>query len=111
MYDTRQFTKQAHDAVATGKKIILRYQLKNGHILERVIEPVMTFGNEGIRYYSDKKYEYDLIKGTTFDNIFDIPSKNLIKLGNEILPTITTKNGVIIHLLESLLSLGYVIKK
>lgn len=111
MYDTRQFTKQAHDVVATGKKIILRYQLKNGHILERIIEPVMNVSNEGVRYYSDTKREYALKEGTTFENIYDIPEKNLVKLGKEILPTTTTKNGVIIHLLESLLSLGYVMKK
>ena len=111
MYDMRQFTKQAYDAVNTGKKIILRYQIKNGHILERVIEPVMSISNKGVRYYSDTKREYALKEGTTFSNIYDIPEKNLISLGKEILPTTTTKNGVIIHLLESLLSFGYIMKK
>lgn len=111
MYDMREFTKKAHEALKTGKKITLRYQLRNGHILERNIEPVMSVGNEGIRYYSDTKYEYALKDGTTFDDIYNIPEKNLIKLGKEVYPTTTTKNGVIINLLESLLSFGYIMKK
>ena len=72
----REITKQAYDAVSTGTKITLRYQVRNGHILERTIEPVMSVSNEGVRYYSDTKREYALKEGTTFENIYDIPEKN-----------------------------------
>lgn len=111
MRDTREYTKKATELMMAGKKIILRTKLANNDIVERVILPVTAPSNKNQHVtYSDTKFVYNLIdKSVDTNDLSKLTYSNMKKIHKVVLSSSSTKNGMLIPLLEVLLMSGYVV--
>jgi hypothetical protein len=109
MKDTRQYTKEAKRLMLTGDKIILRTRLHNGNIVERNISPVSATIKSKNPLYSDVKTVYEVIDKDRDNDLVDLDFTNTRKISKENLQSTSTKNGMLIPLLEVLLISGYVV--
>ena len=103
MRDIRKFTKLANELMLSGDKITLRIILHNGNIVERVISPVTATLKKEHPLYSDVKNVYQCIDKTEAVDLNNLDRSNLRKISTENLQTTSTKNGMMIPLLEVLL--------
>ena len=109
MKDTRQYTKEATRLMLSGNKIILRTRLHNGNIVERNISPVSATIKKEHPLYSDVKTVYEVIDRNKEINLIDLDVTNTRKIEKTNLQATSTKNGMLIPLLEVLLMSGYVV--
>ena len=109
MRDTRQFTKEAKRLMLSGDKIILRTRLHNGNIVERLISPVSATIKKEHPLYSDVKNVYEVIDKNKEIDLVELDVANIRKISKENLQSTSTKNGMLIPLLEILLMSGYVV--
>lgn len=109
MKDTRKFTKQADELMKSGKRIILRMQLYNGNIAERILTPVKTSPNEQYQLYSNVKnlYEWKNKSSTTEVDLKNLDFSKLRRIGKGTLQPSTSKRGMVSSLIEVLLVSGY----
>ena len=111
MKDNRKFTKQADTLMHSKKRIILRMQLRNGDIVERILSPVKDPSDDKHLMYNNIKNIYELKdkKKSTDVDLNNLDFSTLRRIGRGTLKPTSSKRGMVSSLVEVLLMSGYTV--
>lgn len=107
MKDTRIMEKQATELIKKNERMVFRYLLANGNMVERIIKPVKP-NPKSFTVYRDIRKFYRPKKGK-IEDIRTVNTSSLKKLESVEMPSKSEDGNTIKSLIVSLLDMGYVV--
>lgn len=107
MKDTRTLEKRADALIKRNERLIFRYLLANGTMVERVIKPVKPTPKSSMLYRDIRKF-YKAKKGK-IEDISTVDTKSLRKIESVEMPSRTAQGNTVKDLIVSLLDMGYIV--
>ena len=107
MKDTRKLEKKADALIQKNEKMVFRFLLKNGTMVERIIKPVKPNAKSTVIYRDIRRF-YKAKKGK-IEDISTVNTSSLKRLESVEMPSKSGEENTIKPVIVSLLESGYIV--